>query len=389
MSAALRRTAMLAALAAVAATAACGGGPGPPGTGGAVQGLRVRGHQIANSSGQAVRLLGFNNSGAEYACEQGWGIFDAPGGEMTEGIVTAMAAWTGANAVRVPVNEQCWLGLPGVKSAYAGARYQQAIERYVSSLNDHGFAVVLDLARTAPGTERSANQEPMPDGHSLAFWRSAARAFRDNTSVVFDLFNEPFPDNDADTAAAWSCWRDGGCMQTSQNGGLRYRAVGMQQLTDAVRAAGASNVVIAEGIQYAQAVDQWLALEPHDPDGNLVASVHLYSWNQCNSPPCYNGTMRQVAAQVPLLIGEVGPDLTVPWSPGLNTSCPRSDVGSTGFDSALLSWARQHQVSWMAWSWNPWGNCWSLVQSFDGHPTTPYGALIKSALAEQRQTAPA
>jgi endoglucanase len=385
----MRHPVLFATLAAITVAAACGGGTASPGAGGAVQGLHVRGDQIVNSSGQAVRLLGFNNSGGEYACEQGWGIFDAPGGAVTDGTVTAMAAWTGANAVRVPVNEQCWLGLPGVKPAYAGATYRQAIEQYVSFLNAHGFAVILDLARTAPGTERSANQEPMPDSHSPAFWRSAAAAFRDNTSVAFDLFNEPFPDDDADTDAAWSCWRDGGCMQTSQNGGVGYRAVGMQQLIDAVRATGARNVVIAEGIQYAQAVDQWLAREPHDPDRNLVASVHLYSFNQCSSPQCYNGDMKSVATHVPLLIGELGPDLTVPWSPSLNTSCPSGDVGSTGFDSALLSWARQHQVSWTAWSWNPWGNCWSLVHSYGGAPTTPYGAFIKSALAGERQAAPA
>lgn len=229
----------------------------------------------------------------------------------------------------------------------------------------------------------------MPDSHSLAFWRSAAGAFSGNTSVVFDLFNEPYPEGDADTPAAWSCWRDGGCVQTSQNGGAPYRAVGMQQLVDAVRGTGARNIVVAEGIQYAQTVSGWLAYEPHDADGNLVASVHLYSWNPCNTWQCYDRDMARVAAHVPMLIGEVGPDLTVPWNPGLNASCPRGDVGSTGFDSAVLSWAHQHQVSWTAWSWNPWPTCWALVRSFGGNPTAPYGALIKSALADQRQPAPA
>ncbi len=38
--------------------------------------LRVRDNHIVNSRGQVVRLIGFNNSGAEYACVEGWGIFD-------------------------------------------------------------------------------------------------------------------------------------------------------------------------------------------------------------------------------------------------------------------------------------------------------------------------
>jgi endoglucanase len=352
-----------------------------------VQGLHVSGHQIVNASGKAVQLIGFNNSGAEYACEEGWGIFDTPQATMTRAIVAAMATWAGANAVRVPVNEQCWLGGPGIKPAYAGANYQRAIERYVSLLNAYGFAVILDLAGTAPGTERSANQEAMPDSHSAVFWRSAATAFRRNNSVVFDLFNEPWPGNDADTAAAWSCWRNGGCTQASQNGGEDYRAVGMQQLVSAVRGTGARNVVIAEGIQYAEAIDQWLKYRPSDPAGNLIASVHVYSFNGCSGVRCYNGAMRTLAARVPLLVGELGPNLTVPYTPALDNYCPPADIGRTSFDSTLLSWAGQNKVSWMAWSWNPWGDCWSLVKGFSGAPTSRYGVIIKSALAAQRQTA--
>jgi len=356
---------------------------------GGIEGLHVRGNQIVNASGAAVRLVGFNNSGAEYACEEGWGIFDTPSTNMAADTVAAMATWQGANAVRVPVDEQCWLGLPGVKPAYAGASYRSAIERYVSLLNAHGFAVVLDLAGTAPGGERSANQEEMPDAHSLAFWQSAAMTFRDNTSVLFDLFNEPWPDNDADNAAAWSCWRNGGCEQTSQNGGQQYQAVGMQQLIQTIRATGARNVVVAEGIQYAESVDQWLAYRPYDPTGNLIASVHVYSFNDCSNQRCYDGAMQQVLGQVPLLIGEFGPDLTVQYTPQLDVSCPVTDVGTTTFDSTLLSWAAREGASWTAWSWNPWGDCWSLVKSFGGTPTAYYGQIVKAALQAEGQQPPA
>jgi hypothetical protein len=385
------------AVAAAAALASCGTAgsrptprptsPSPAVTATPVEGLHVLGRQIVNASGQAVRLIGFNNSGAEYACEEGWGIFDTPDTTMTSAIVAGMATWTGANAVRLPVDEQCWLGLPGVRKAYAGERYRRAIEQYVSLLNSRGFAVILDLAGTAPGPEKSADQEEMPDAHSVAFWRSAATAFRGNTSVLFDLFNEPWPDNDADTKAAWSCWRDG-CEQMSQNAGHdRYQAVGMQRLVQAVRATGARNIVIAEGIQYAETVDQWLAYRPDDPAGNLIASVHVYSFNDCSSLGCYDGAMKQVATRVPLLIGELGPDLTVPYSPGLDSSCPSRDVGDTGFDAALLSWAARSEVSWTAWSWNPWGDCWSLVANFGGTPAGRYGVMIKTALLAQRQAA--
>ena len=369
----------------VGAPASAPPGADPPnGTAVGVQGLHVRGDQIVDASGRRVRLIGFNNSGAEYTCQEGGGIFDTPDGTLMPSIVAAMAAWTGANAVRLPVNEQCWLGLGGVKAADAGAAYRLAIERYVSLLTAHDFAVILDLAGTAPGQGASVNQEAMPDAHSVAFWRSAAAAFRENTAVVFDLFNEPWPYGSADTAAAWSCWRNGGCVETSQNGGARYRAVGMQQLIDVVRSTGAANIVVAEGIQYAETVGQWLRYRPSDPTGNLIASVHVYSFNACSNVRCYNGAMRQVAARVPLFIGEFGPDLTVAYDTTLDQSCPPTDIGRTGFDSALLSWALQNGVSWTAWSWNPWGDCWSLVRNFRGRPTSPYGTIVKSALASEQ-----
>jgi hypothetical protein len=67
--------------------------------------LSVRGNQIVNSHGQTVQLTGFNNSGAEYACEEGWGIFDTPDTAVTGAMVSAMKSWTGANTVRLPVDE--------------------------------------------------------------------------------------------------------------------------------------------------------------------------------------------------------------------------------------------------------------------------------------------
>jgi endoglucanase len=349
-------------------------------------GLSVRGNHIVNARGQVVRLLGFNNSGAEYACEEGWGIFDTPSTHVGPAIVRAMNTWTGANAVRLPVNEQCWLGLPGIPRTYSGQNYRGAIERYVSMLTSSGFAVILDLAGTAPGAEKSANQEEMPDSHSVAFWQSAATVFRGNSLVLFDLFNEPWPDNSSGGPAAWTCWRDGGCIQDSRNGPDRYRAVGMQQLADAVRGTGAHNIIVAEGIQYAETVDKWLEYRPHDPDGKLISSVHVYSFNRCSNPACYQGNMQRVADSVPLLIGELGPDLTVPYSAGLDNSCPAHDVGNTDFDSALLGWARDNGVSWTAWTWNPWGNCWSLIRDFGGRPTDPFGVIIQAALRSKLQS---
>src|SRR5262245_16166535 len=76
--------------------------------------VHVNGTHRVDQNGTPMRLLGVNRSGAEYACAQGWGIFDGPTDAAS---ITAIASWH-VNAVRVPLNEDCWLGINGVNPSY-------------------------------------------------------------------------------------------------------------------------------------------------------------------------------------------------------------------------------------------------------------------------------
>src|SRR6188472_1072394 len=109
--------------------------------------VRVRDGRLVGRRGEEVRLLGVNRSGTQYACVEGWGIFDGP---TDDAALSRIAAW-GANAVRVPLNESCWLGINGVDPAYSGETYRTAIHEYVDRLNAAGLRVILDLHWTAPG----------------------------------------------------------------------------------------------------------------------------------------------------------------------------------------------------------------------------------------------
>lgn len=336
--------------------AACHGSPvsnaaGPPPPSGAPA-LRVQGNRLLDSAGQPVRLRGVDRSGTEYACAQGWGIFDGPSDSAS---VQAIASWK-ANAVRVPLNETCWLGINGVAPAYSGATYRRAIADYVARLNQAGLVVILDLHWSVAGTGVALGQAPMPNrDHTPEFWRQVAAAFKGNNRVVFDLFNEPFPDNNADTPEAWRCWRDGGtCV------GMSFAAAGMQQLVDTVRSTGATNVIMLGGVQYAAGLSNWLASKPVDPLNNLAASWHIYNFSWCNTQSCWDSQAAPVAQQVPLVLGELG----------------ENDRGST-FVNALMDWMDARQGSYLAWSWDVWGQALDLILSYDGTPT-PYGQTFKT-----------
>src|SRR6266487_7024787 len=92
------------ALLVVAAVAAChdssAGVQLPPGPTPAPA-VHVQGNRLVDAAGRAVRLRGVDRSGAEYACAQGWGMFDGP---VDSAAVAAIASWH-ATAVRVPLNE--------------------------------------------------------------------------------------------------------------------------------------------------------------------------------------------------------------------------------------------------------------------------------------------
>src|SRR5215470_8869578 len=114
-----RRLALIIVLG-VAVAAGVGVAPSPRQAQAATLAVQVSGNHLVDQNGTPVRLLGVNRSGAEYACAQGWGIFDGPSDATS---IAAIAAWH-VNAVRVPLNEDCWLGINGVNPSYGGVNYR-------------------------------------------------------------------------------------------------------------------------------------------------------------------------------------------------------------------------------------------------------------------------
>jgi len=324
--------------------------------------LKVVGNQLVDLRGnppQPIRLRGVNRAGTEYACIQGWGIFDGPSDFAS---IQAIASWQ-TNAVRVPLNEDCWLGINGVKAAYAGVNYQQAIASYVTFLNMLGLVAILDLHWSAPGKQQATEQQPMPDlDHSITFWGQVAAAYAHNESVVFDLFNEPYPDSGRDTVAAWRCWRYGGACP-----GVSFKAAGMQDLVRAVRRTGARNVIMLGGVQYANSLSQWLAYKPADTANNLAAAWHVYDFNACHDTTCWDSVVAPVARRAPVVTGEFA----------------EKTLG-VQFVTALLTWLDQlpQGASYLAWTWDAWKSWDSLIVDYDGTPNPAnYGVTYHDYLA--------
>ncbi|WP_214105601.1 cellulase family glycosylhydrolase [Acrocarpospora catenulata] len=334
---------------------------------GAAPALHVEGNRIVTSSGATYRLLGVNRSGGEFACIQGNGIWDGP---MDQASVTAMRSWK-IRTVRVPLNEQCWLGVAPVQAQYGGTSYQNAVKTYVNLLIANGITPIVEMhwnygqytGNSSGCSDVNATcQKPMPDAqYAPSFWTGVANAFKGNDAVILDLFNEPYPERaTGSTTTGWACWKNGGTCP-----GISYQVAGFQSLVNTVRATGATNIIMIGGLAYSNDLTGWLANKPTDPLNNLAAFAHIYNFNSCANTSCYDSQLAPVAAAVPLSLTEIG-----------ENDCAHS------FIDTLMNWADAHGVGYLGWTWNTWP-CTSgpaLITDYNG-TATAFGQGLKTRLA--------
>ncbi|MBV9280935.1 MAG: cellulase family glycosylhydrolase, partial [Chloroflexi bacterium] len=328
--------------------------------------LRVEGNRLVNGRGQAVRLLGVNVPGSAQCIPTGPhtppGIFAFPSATQT---AAAIAGWD-ANVVRVTLNEDCWLGINGGDPAYTGWPYRAAVTTFVADLHAAGLYVILDLHANAPGTTPSTSQQVMADAdHGIAYWTSVADTFKDDPAVIFEPYNEPhITTANAATTNPWQCWRDGCTIEeldqyhnTPIPGAAPWQGAGLQRLVDAIRATGASNPILVDGLNWSQDLIHLLPYLPNDPLGQLIADYHNYmSPASKNTPAYWDAAIAPIAARMPVMTSELG----------------EKDCGAS-YVTRYMQWADQHGVSYIPWVWMTW-NCGAmgLVSSWDGTPSA-YG----------------
>ncbi|GMA94233.1 hypothetical protein GCM10025881_10570 [Pseudolysinimonas kribbensis] len=284
-----------------------------------------------------------------------------------------MVSW-GVTAVRLPLNQDCWLGTDGSPRFGTAAGYQAAVRSWVDILNAAGLVVVFDLHWSAPVGVDSDGQRAMADPQSIEFWRQVAGAYSKVPSVMFDAFNEPYSRQSA--VLSWSCWADGGCAMPSSAdtqpiGTSTFTAVGMRQIVQTIRAADAAQPILLGGLDYSNDLRGWVAATQSFGDDQLVASWHNYPGQRCDDVTCWNAEVAPVAAHVPVIATEFG-----------------ETDGGTSFLTTFMDWADQHGIGYAPWAW--WwtdssdgaeANAYALVQNGTFTPKAPEGTTYHDHLA--------
>ncbi len=315
-----------------------------------MNGLHVSGGLILNGANQTVLIHGVDRMSSEYACLGGYGFWD--GGTPNQTEINNMKAWN-IDAVRIPLNEDCWLGINGAPSAYSGVNYQNAIAGYVALLQQNNMVAIVDLHWNAPGSQLSNAQQAMADAdHAPAFWTSVASTLKGHSNAIFDLYNEPYP-------SSWSCLLNGG-----SNCGASFTIAGMQTLLNSVRATGATNPVMVGGLGYAHDLSQWTSYKPTDTlnPPQVIASWHNYNDGiACADLSCWTNWNA-----APIVGGEIG----------------ELDCGHSYIDG-VVSTLNSHSEGYAAWSWGPY-SCASnpaLTTDWNGTATQTYGSGYKADIA--------
>jgi hypothetical protein len=223
-----------------------GGHPAPPVTSVPVippsGALRVAGNQVLDSAGHRYIPYGFVVwclSSPDLSCTQP----SSTNPNTDSDKIRAAATFWHANTIRIQV---AWQHLFVGSSTTVDQSYLARLDGEVALAGSLHLVSIITLQ-----TERYGGSI-MPDSHAVSFWAVLARHYASDPNVMFDLFNEPRLN-----AKHWPGWSEAGMWDIWQNGGSVTLAgdstpttyVGMQQLVDTIRAAGASNVVVAEGNQ--------------------------------------------------------------------------------------------------------------------------------------------
>ncbi len=347
------------------ATPAGDGAPSAAAKRSALDGISVSGNKLVDGYGNTIHLHGINRSGTEYACVQGWGIFDGPNDAQS---IAAMTTWN-VNVVRIPLNEDCWLSVNGINQQYAGQNYISAIVDYVELLHQYGMYAELSLMWGAPGSYQATYQPAAPDeDHSPAMWSSMAATFKNDPNVILAPWGE--------TTVGWKCFMKKGCDNEATYGpsNAYYQTAAMRQAVTLMRHAGYNGVISIPCIDYANACGKidgskyggstWLESRPHDPANQLIAEAHVYGKNACDTTACFNSSMRPITKVAPMIFGETG------------ETYGGSDCGRT-YVPTFMNWADQYGVGYEAWTWDTWGGCGVLISDYSGTPANSWSRWVK------------
>ena len=350
--------------------------------------LHVEGRYLKDDSNQTVTLRGVDYARfldgitGDWILPKGgveWSTWDPTAiGENLD----AMKSW-GINIVRVTFTTSWWMN---------NATFRTYIQDFISMADQRGIYVVLCPWRNNATEPITAPTDlpwsPYDAGNNVLnsstdfvnFWSSVATSLKNNSNVMFDLFNEP-----------------------QGNATLWFSAV--QSTIDGIRSTGSTNLIVVEygygfgvdfsGFYYFNAGGRegsiwtldWINNYPlSDPANNILYSPHIYrnvfydssqNYAEIWSPLWVNYTSDDMLWALniiglpnnshPIWVGEIGANA---WWTGADLTAEYN------WYNYVLSFLNQHTDGFAGWWWWDMGTEMQLLNGADNYTPSDVGQFL-------------
>ncbi|TWT45807.1 Cellulase (glycosyl hydrolase family 5) [Phycisphaerae bacterium RAS1] len=247
----------------------------------------------------------------------GYCLYEPSNAAEVQRRAAALVGDWGADFVRLtlesrPIPDNPWARpAPGVLDDPA---YADEIAQIVSSITDRPGKYVLLSLWIEPTVDENGWPTPQTDN----VWTALAERFVDNPKVMFGIVNEPI--NNFDGAQDAACWE------------AMNRAASAIRAVEAAHDA-AKHVILAQGTGWWSRRLEYYVSHPLSAGGgeNIAYEIHFY-----NPAEDIDALLSGPAAQIPVVIGEFGPDqqMTV-------EDC-----------RTLMDFARAADISYLAWTFH-------------------------------------
>lgn len=297
--------------------------------------IHVQGNQLVDPTGHSLVLRGSQIEGAFNVQNQGTSELLATQ-NLNNTTFNVMHQQWNMNVVRIPLCDYLWQSDPEGYIAHLDTVIQEAINAKL--------VVVLDLHEdTKCGAPLDQLSSKLPFPLSVSFWKAIATHFKDNPYVMFDVYNEPaivrhhgnaLKQTDAD----WKLWLHGGLIN-----GQQY--IGMQELVDTIRATGANQIIMVEGLSIGTSFNNIGNNTINDP--NIVYEVHMYFGSKRLTSSDWDRDFGFLTSRYPVYVGEWA---FLPYKGSGAGDCSIPPNQAVQKVNEFLNYMAAHNVSWSAWS---------------------------------------
>jgi endoglucanase len=333
----------------VALADGCGGGANtqvsaPPAA--VVKGASISGNQLLNNgvrwTPKSLQLNAFVASPAVATT----GVYATAYQHFTLAELTALQAW-GADTVRFQI------GQPEMdpQSTLYSASFVTQLSQAVTQARAQGLMVILSVIDQAQTGETSV--ATLPNAATIRAWGTLSTMANNDMGIVFEMFDEASP---SATSANWLLWQSA-----------------YQSVITAIRASGAKNVLLAEGLQGGVTLAGALTLS--DPLGQTGFAVHPWFFANSITSTAWDKDFGNFAASNVVIATE--------WST-LNGGPYTEYCGPTTPSDAqtLLNYLLAKKVGVSGFAFDDPGNgatlnvIGTIVQDLNGTPSTFAGGTL-------------